>query len=224
MMKQIFSSKIVEQRVFIILTMLLTLGCALLDAYIDAGYWSAFCLAIGMYCILTTYAIIAKDTLLKHMLVLGIVAGITELLADKYLVVDIASLVYPAEEPKLYYSPNYMPFAWAVVLIQVGYLGWMISSRTSLLKAMLLCALIGFVFIPIFEQCAYWAEWWYYKPCKMLLNTPWYIIAAEGIICFFLPAIFAIESRNKYLLAVGLGIAEGLIIYFAYKLTYTIIE
>lgn len=213
-----------KESIFIILCMMLTLGVTLLSAHFKTGYWSAFALAIGMFSIISIFAFINKDGFLKRLLLLGIIAGLVELLADKYLVEDIASLVYPADEPKIWCSPNYMPFAWAVVLVEVGYLGWMISNKVKMVEAMLICMVIGFCFIPIFEQCAYYAGWWYYVPCKMLFNTPWYIIAAEGIICFFLPILFYFETKFKWSSALLFGIFEGLVIYAAYWFTFKIIE
>lgn len=213
-----------KETLFVLATMTITLAITLLSAYYDWGYWSAFALATGMYAVLTAFAFLNNDDFLKRLLLFGLVAGFVELLADKWLVHDISSLVYPAGEPKLWYSPNYMPFAWAVVLVQVGYLGWMISKKVKMPEAMLLCMAIGIVFIPVFEQCAYWADWWYYNPAKMLLNTPWYIIFAEGIICFFLPAIFFYELKNKWITALVLGVLEGLVIFLAYFITYNLIE
>ncbi|MBK7764539.1 MAG: hypothetical protein IPI46_14560 [Bacteroidetes bacterium] len=209
-----------KDSVFIICCMVITLSVTLASAYFHTGYWTAFTLAIGMYAIISFYAFFTKEKFLQRLLLFGIVAGFVELYADCWLVHNVASLVYPANEPKLACSPNYMPFAWAVVLIEVGYLGWCISNKVKMFEAMLLCMLIGIFFIPVFEQCAYWANWWYYNPCKMLLNTPWYIIVAEGIICFFLPAIFYLEVKYHWLSAFLLGLFEGIVIFLAYCVTY----
>lgn len=213
-----------KESVFIIISMIVTLGVTLLSAYYKWGFESAFILATGMFAILTSFALITSDTFLKKLLLFGIVAGTTELIADKWLVENIQSLVYPSGEPKIWCSPNYMPFAWAVVLIQVGYLGWLISRKEKMIEAMILCLIIGVCFIPVFEQCAFYANWWYYNPCKMLLNTPWYIIISEGLICFFLPAIFFYETTHGKKLAIILGIGEGLWIFVSYYLIYNLIE
>jgi hypothetical protein len=212
------------EAIFIIISMIVTLGITLLSAHYKWGFESAFILAVGMYLIITAFAFITSDIFLKRLLLFGLIAGIVELFADKWLVQDINSLVYPENEPKIWCSPNYMPFAWAVVLIQVGYLGWMISTKKKMIEAMILCAIIGICFIPVFEQCAYYANWWYYNPCKMLLNTPWYIIVSEGLICFFLPIIFFFESKRSSLSSIGFGIAEGLWIFASYYIMYKIIE
>ncbi|MBU3676355.1 MAG: hypothetical protein FGM54_04135 [Chitinophagaceae bacterium] len=213
-----------KETLFVLISMVITLVVTLLSAYFKTGYWSAFALATGMYGVLGLFAYTQKDMFLKQLLLFGIIAGTVELLADCWLVETAQNLVYPANEPKLLCSPNYMPFAWAVVLVQVGYLGYLISSKVKMFEAMLLSMLIGMVFIPVFEQCAFWAEWWYYKPCKMLLNTPWYIIMAEGIICFFLPAIFFVETQKRIIATVLFGLAQGLLIFIAYYISYKLIE
>lgn len=213
-----------KESIFILLTMAITLAITLLSAHFKTGYWSAALLAVGMYAILAVFAVVTNDLFLKQLLLFGIVAGFVELLADQWLVDSIQSLVYPANEPKLLRSPNYMPFAWAVVLIQVGYLGYLLSRKVKMIEAMLLCMVIGMVFIPVFEQCAYWAEWWYYNPCHMLLNTPWYIILAEGIICFFLPAIFFFETKKSVVGTILFGLGQGIVIFIAYYVSYKLIE
>jgi hypothetical protein len=204
--------------------MVVTLAITLLSAHFKWGYMSAFLLATGMYTAIAVFAFITSDIYLKKLLLFGLVAGFTELIADKWLVHDIRSLVYPAGESKIWYSPDYMPFAWAVVLVQVGYLGFMISAKKKMIEAMILCMIIGIFFIPVFEQCAYSAGWWYYNPCKMLFNTPWYIIISEGLICFFLPFIFFYESRNGWLSAVIAGFLEGLWVFAAYFLMYNLLK
>jgi uncharacterized protein DUF6989 len=225
MLLQIYAKNLVtKESIFVIVSMAVTLGITLLAAKFDWGYESAFLLATGMYTILAVFAFITADSFLKRLLLFGLVAGFVELIADKWLVENIASLVYPANEPKIWCSPNYMPFAWAVVLVQVGYLGWMISTKKKMLEAMILCMIIGICFIPVFEQCAYYAEWWYYNPCKMLFNTPWYIIISEGLICFFLPAIFFTQTKSRSLLTISFGIAEGLWILVSYFIMYHLIE
>ena len=102
--------------------------------------------------------------------------------ASNWLVNDLHSLFFPAGERLIWASPYYMPFAWAVVLVQVGYLGRIIRKNDTVKSEMFLCFLLGIGFIPVFEQCAYYADWWYYNPCKMLFDTPWYIIVSEGFI------------------------------------------
>lgn len=213
-----------KETTFIIATMIVTLSIAILSAIFDWGYTSAYWLAIGMYFLLWTYAILQKDMFLKKLLIFGIAAGLTELIADNWLVNGIQELFYPETELKLWASPNYMPFAWAVVLIQVGYLGYHISNLKNMKLAVLVTFMIGMIFIPIFETCAKYAEWWYYVTShKTFLNTPDYIILGEGLIAAFLPIIFRKEFSQNYAYAAIFGIMEGFWIYASYYLAYNIL-
>lgn len=213
-----------KETVFIISTMLLTLCIALLSARFDWGYQSAFWLATGMFSAIAAFAFWFNDVFLKRLLLFGIAAGFTELLADAWLVYGIDSLVYPLEEAKIWASPNYMPFAWAVVLIQVGYLGWLYAQSHTIIPAMGISCLIGMLFIPAFETCAKFAEWWFYKPSSpMLFNTPIYIIVGEGLIALLLPLIYNKEMKKNYLFSFFAGILQGLWIFASYFLAYQIV-
>ncbi len=213
-----------KEAIFIISTMVLTLSVALLSAHFDWGYPSAFGLATGMFAAIAAFAFWANDVFLKRLLLFGIVAGFTELLADAWLVYGIDSLVYPPAEAKIWASPNYMPFAWAVVLIQVGYLGWLYAQSHPMLPAMGISFLIGMLFIPTFETCAKFADWWFYKPSSpMLLNTPIYIIIGEGLIALVLPLIYNKEMKETYLFSGTAGILQGLWIFASYFLVYQIV-
>ncbi len=211
------------EKTFVIATMATTLLVAMLSAWFKWGYLSAFMLAIGMFTVLGSFAIFRKDAFLQKLLMFGLIAGFVELAADNWLVNTIQSLVYPASEPKIWASPNYMPFAWAVILVQVGYLGYLVSKKHNMLKAMLVSFCIGMCFIPVFETLAKYAGWWYYHPTRMLGNTPWYIIVGEGIICFTLPFIFRKELRGSMGTSLLAGIIQGVWIWGAYWLAHTLI-
>lgn len=212
-----------KEKVFVIASMVVTLSIALLAAKFHWGYPSAFALAFGMFGILAIYAWYKKDVFLRHLLAFGLAAGFLELFADNWLVNTIQSLVYPAEEPKIWASPNYMPFAWAVVLVQVGYLGYLFSKKHSMIKAMMLSFVIGMCFIPLFETFAKYAGWWYYHPTRMIGNTPLYIILGEGLICFTLPFIYHKSIRHKLLWSILAGAIQGLWIWGAYYIAYRLV-
>ncbi|MCC5939915.1 MAG: hypothetical protein JJU37_00085 [Balneolaceae bacterium] len=212
-----------QEAAFIFGTIILTLTIAALSSYTEAGWFSAFSLAIGMYLVIATFAFWKKDTFLYRLLLFGLIAGIVELLADCWLVQSTGTLIYPVNEPMIACSPLYMPFAWAVVLIQVGYLGWLISGHKPLWFSMLATMCLGLLFIPLFEHWAFGAGWWYYEGTPMIFNTPYYIIMAEGLICMVLPLFFTLQSHKKYILAAGFGLIQGLWIWVAYYIAYNII-
>lgn len=208
---------------FIFASILVTLTVAAISSATDAGWISAFILAIGMYVIIGGFAHLTKDKFLYKLLLFGIIAGAVELFADCWLVNSTMTLVYPQDEPTIACSPLYMPFAWAVVLVQVGYLGWLISGHKSLGVSMLATMILGLLFIPLFEHWAFGAEWWYYRDTPMIFNTPYYIIVAEGLICMVLPFFFKVQSHKKFSLAALFGIVQGFWIWAAYYISFMIV-
>lgn len=209
-----------REAAFVFATIVVTLLVAWLSSVYALGWRSAFALAAGMYAVLWTYSLVTRDPFLPRLLIFGLAAGIVELAADCWLVRSTQSLVYPNAEPMVACSPLYMPLAWAVVLTQVGYLGWLISRRERMWEAVLLTFVIGVVFIPLFEHFANGAGWWYYRGVPMLGNTPLYIILGEGLICMSLPAFFAFEAHRSLGKAVGLGVIQGAWIWIAYVVAF----
>lgn len=208
---------------FIFGTIILTLAIAAICSYTDAGWESAFGLAAGMYAVISCYAFFAGDKFLYRLLLFGILAGSIELFADCWLVQFTDTLVYPLQEPSIACSPLYMPFAWAVVLIQVGYLGWLIAGHKPLWFSMVATTVLGLLFIPLFEHFANGAGWWYYHNTPMIFDTPYYIVFAEGLICMTLPIFFKIQSHKKYGIAALFGIAQGFWIWAAYRIAFMMI-
>ena len=205
-------------------TLVCTVGIAGLSAYFKLTWRSGFALAFGMYGVLALFAYRQKDVFLKKLLVFGIAAGVVELLADCWLVQRTATLVYPANEPMIACSPLYMPFAWAVILVQIGYLCWLISKEETMPITMGISVLIGFAVIPLFEHWAKSAGWWYYRNCSMIGNTPWYIILAEGMICSLLPLFFRHIHHKHYAFQLVTGLIEGLWIWISYFIGFHIIN
>lgn len=209
---------------FVIITLILTVLIAAVSAAFHLTWRSGFVLAFGMYGLLVWYAFKNKDQFLKKLLVFGIAAGFTELLADCWLVQKTGTLIYTSGEPMIACSPLYMPFAWAVLLIQIGYLGWLISGREKMWVSILATTLIGFAVIPLFEHWAKNAGWWYYINCKTIGNTPWYIILGEGLICSMLPLYFKHIHERKFFWQLSLGIVEGIWIFISYVIAFKLIE
>ncbi len=211
-----------KEVVFVLLTMVTTLLFALVDAWRHLGYASASMLAIGMFSILTIHALKWQDTFLKKLLLFGLAAGITELAADNWLVNGLHSLFYPVEQPHIWASPFYMPLAWAVILVQVGYLGGLLGMRKKLPVQIAISFAIGMLFIPVFETCAKFAGWWYYESSAKFMETPWYIILGEGLICAALPLVFHKVARKTWLSTAIMGILQGLWIFAAYYIGFLI--
>lgn len=208
---------------FMLVTIAITLTVAALSSYFHAGWMSAAALAFGMYALLGAFALRTGDKFLLKLLVFGLMAGIVELAADCWLVESTGTLLYAGGEPMIFCSPAYMPFAWAVVLVQVGYLGFLISGHKPMWQSMLATLVIGLLFIPLFEHWANGAGWWVYQNTPMIGDTPWYIILAEGLICMLLPLLFVYEVQKSYLRAIIFGVFHGLWIWLAYFVSYNLI-
>lgn len=211
-----------KEVVFILGTMVATLCFALLDAWLEIGFNSASILALGMFFIIVAQAFHAEDTFLKKAIVFALIAGVTELVADNWLVNGIHSLFYPAAQLHIWASPYYMPFAWAVILVQVGYLGGLLGMRKPLLFNVFISFLIGLGFIPVFETCAKYAGWWYYESASKFLETPYYIILGEGLVCAAIPLFFHKAIRKSWLGLSFMGIVLGLWIFASYFIGYSI--
>lgn len=209
---------------FVLMTLAITVGVGFISDRFALGWPSAFALSFGMFGLLSWFAIKQKDPFLKRLLVFGIAAGLIELFADCWLVQKTGTLIYANDEPMIACSPLYMPFAWAVILIQVGYLGWLISNKLPMWLSIICTAIIGFLVIPAFEHFAKDAGWWYYTNCRMIFNTPYYIILGEGLICAFMPLLFKFIAHKNYGLALIMGIFEGFWIWIAYYISISILR
>ena len=210
---------------FVFGSIVVLLLLAYLSSRFSLGWRAAAVTAGGMYAAMTAFALITRDGFFKLLLLFGLAAGTVELAADWWLVEGSRTLDYPQDEYIVGRSPLYMPFAWAVVLTQVGYLGWLISRREKLVETVLITFLIGATMIPIYEHLANHAMWWRYKSCKMILDTPYFIILGEGMICAMLPVIYKLLGKRRHATHWLLGgAALGLWIWASYGLAYVLFE
>jgi hypothetical protein len=207
---------------FMLISLGIVLAVGAISAQFELGWKSAWALSIGMYSTIWIFAWLTRDTFLQKILLFGIAAGITELAADCWLVHSTQTLVYAPDEPMLACSPVYMPFSWAVILTQVGYLGWLIAHKETRVVTTIVTALIGGMVIPLFEHWANDAGWWYYHHTKMIGNTPYYIAAAEILLCSVLPLAFIQLFKQSKWVALLLGIGEGLVIWISYFIFFNI--
>jgi hypothetical protein len=175
-----------------------------------------------LFGLFVVWAFVKKDDhLFRQVVVFGIVAGFTELASDWWIVSEKGSLVYYPDEPMIVSSPLYMPFSWAVVFIQVGFLGWLLAGSKPLWRTVVVTSVIGLLFIPAFEHVAKDANWWYYQNCRMVASVPYYIIASEVAVSATLPLFFTLMQRRKgYLTPILFGIVQGLWIWLSCMLAY----
>ncbi len=165
----------------------------IIAAVLAAGWPTAAAtdLAAAAY-LLTLAARRAWRPLLARLFVLGIVAGVLELLTDAAGESFAHSRIYPPAQPMLWASPIYMPLSWAIVLTQLGYLGWRLAGltpRLPLALAVLLTGLVGAAIVPFYEEMAYYAGWWHYAAAPHLGHTPLYVLLFEGAVAALLPLV-----------------------------------
>ncbi|NMM47685.1 DUF6989 domain-containing protein [Marinigracilibium pacificum] len=186
-----------------------------------AGPTSAAIITYLCFISIILYGLFVKNRLILLLLAFGFAAGVLELFADHYSISTINALIYPGNEPMIYTSPLYMPFAWANVFVQLGYYSLLLTRKKGLLFASIAMAILGGMYIPFYENFAKDAEWWWYENVSMFWNAPYYIIICEALISLALPlCTYMIEQKKSYLLAIGLGVLEGLWIWGSAIIAY----
>jgi hypothetical protein len=178
-------------------------------------------LEVGLVC---AFILWTRDPMLRALLIFGVIVGFGELPADAFSVLVKQTLVYPHLEPKLWASPLYMPFSWIAVMVQMGFIASWLTQRLRLGQAMVIMALIGGSYVPVFEYLAHSANFWYYQDCRMLMGiTPYYVILAEGAILAALPPLLQGVERRSTAWLVGVGIVESAVIYGASRLAFLLV-
>ncbi len=189
-----------------------TMGLMMAVSFLSSIYqWGWISISILDYTLavgLLIFALIHKDHLLQKLMLMGLVAGIAELPIDAFLV-DTGTLVYASDEPMIWRSPVYMPIAWMLVLVQMGYLSFILLRWRGMAVAILGIFLVGASYIPLYEHLALKADWWYYQNTPMVIGAPYYIILAEGLLCMGIPPIMYLVSRSSLRLEPLLGLAEA---------------
>ncbi|RMF30628.1 MAG: hypothetical protein D6759_11540 [Chloroflexi bacterium] len=208
---------------YVLFTLALVLAYNFSASLVGWGWITATIISFGVVALNIAYTYRYRDGLIGRLVLFGLTAGFTELLADWYLVVFTGTLVYNPGGPFLVRSPLYMPLAWSVVLVQLGFIGHWLTRRIGLPGAMLANGLIGAINIPLYEEWARSAQWWTYQGTPMLSATPYYIILGEFLITLMLPLLLReIEHRSPFQVVL-LGIGQGLWIWFSYALAFGLV-
>ena len=174
--------------------------------------------------LLIRFAIARRDAFLWRLLLFGLVVGFTELAADAWLVDYTRTLDYSiGGGPMLWRSPLWMPFAWEIVAVQFGYLGLRLWERFGA-AGLALIGLVGAINIPFYEEMAKRINWWQYRGCRMLSNTPYYIIVGELGIAIALALLARRVRDRKWPSAIVSGVIGGAAIFVCYALAYLITD
>ena len=203
---------------------MMALGIALLihDSRTHLGWVSAARWSYGLFAAYALYAALARDGLVARLLGFALVAGLAELVSDAYLVEVTNTLLYPLPEAMLWSSPRYMPFSWAVVLTQIGYLGWLLLKRLPAWQVGLLLVPASGILIPLYENWAIRAGWWHYQLAPDWWGVPRYIYLAEALLMLPVPALLqlALERGGRWVLLAGL--LEGAAMLLACLIAFAI--
>ncbi|MGC8856048.1 MAG: DUF6989 domain-containing protein [Anaerolineae bacterium] len=216
-------SKDIIRTKFVLFTLAFGITWNFISSFLGLGWITATLITAILLLLNLAYIYRYRDDVLGRILLFSLAAGWTELLADRWLVEDTQTLHYWPGGPFVLRSPLYMPFAWTVVLVQLAYLGWELSQRIGLPLSAVLIGLFGGINIPLYEQWAKGAGWWFYTNTTMIGNTPWYIISGEFLIVFTLPFLMRLSQKMAPAWSLALGILHGLWIWAAYALAYVLI-
>jgi hypothetical protein len=209
----------------ILITSAILLLWSWLSAKVDVGPISASIITYGLYAFYWIYAIRTKNPLVQRLLIFGTIAGMLELVTDYYLVDQIHSLVYPGNELMIWRSPAYMPFAWSNVLLQLSFIGALLTVHFGVIRASVMLGIAGGMYIPTYEHLAKDAGWWFYHPnTPMLFNAPLYVIICEALISLSLPGLIYYSEHNRIGKTFTLGVLEGIWILISAWLAFALVN
>src|SRR3954467_4922982 len=110
--------------------------------------------------LLVAFSVRNKDRLIPHLMLFGLAVGVTELLADAWLVDVTGTLDYSlGGGPMIWRSPAWMPLAWEMVAVQFGYLGTRLHAWRGG-PGLVLTGVLGAINIPFYEEMALRDGWW----------------------------------------------------------------
>ena len=179
-------------------------------------------LALNLFdnALLLGFAYLHRDGLLARFMIFGLAAGFVELAADAWLVDYTRTLNYSiGGGPMLWRSPLWMPFAWEIIAVQLGYLGLRLQEHFGKFGLFVIGAL-GAVNIPYYEEMARRIHWWQYGGCRMISGTPYYIIVGEFLIAVAFALLVKKFRRCDGVAAMTLGAIAGATILIAYAIAY----
>ncbi len=170
------------------------------------------------------FAVLYRDALLMRLMIFGLVTGFVELAADAWLVDYTRTLDYSVGGgPLLWRSPIWMPLAWEIVTVQFSCLGLWLRDRFGG-AGLAAVGVLGAINIPYYEEMARRIHWWQYSGCRMISNTPDYIILGEFGIAIALTLLAKPLRHGSATKTWWLGIAGGAAIFICYALAYGITD
>lgn len=160
------------------------------------------------------------DADIRHLMLVGTVAGFVELFGDWFLVHGADSLRYPRGYPYLFASPAYMPLAWALLVVFLGYLGWRLHEEVGPAAASIGPALFALVAESGFESLASRGGGWTYEaaPLGWVGHAPLFILVAEALM---FATVYKWIERDWWVGGIGMGMtvnASYVAVYYIFSL------
>jgi hypothetical protein len=208
---------------FVVATMVAQVAASIISSMYHLG-WVSITVTVGiLLAAYLAYILLYNDDTLFRWLLLGLAAGWIELVPDWWLVARTRSLVYPPREWMAGDSPLYMPFDWAVVLVQLGVVGDWLRQRLGMARATLVLGLFGGAFIPLYEHLAKGALWWSYSGTPMFWDAPYYVILAELLLTMPLVWMGWFAARTHEAMSLVLGVLEGFVMMLSVLVTWWLV-
>jgi hypothetical protein len=174
--------------------------------------------------LLLGFVVLYRDAWLVRLMIFGLATGFAELAADAWLVDFTRTLDYSAGGgPMLWRSPIWMPIAWEIVTVQFGCLGLWLRGRFGN-AGLAAVGVLGAINIPYYEEMARRIHWWQYSGCRMISNTPYYIILGEFGIAIALTLLAKPLRHGNAAKPLLLGAGGGAAIFICYALAYGITD
>lgn len=165
-----------------------------------------------------------QDIVLARFMLFGLAVGVSELAADAWLVEYTRTLDYSVGGgPMLWRSPVWMPFAWEIVAVQFGYAGLWLWNRYGT-WGLLVTGFLGAINIPYYEEMARRINWWQYGNCRMLSNTPYYIILGEFGIAMLLAILAKKVVGGSLIDSIWYGLMGGAGVFICYAAAYGVTD
>lgn len=179
-------------------------------------------LALNLFdnALLIGFVVLYRDALLARLIMFGLATGLAELAADAWLVGHTRTLDYSiGGGPMWWRSPVWMPLAWEIVAVQFACLGLWLRDRFGG-AGLAAIGVLGAINIPYYEEMAKRIHWWQYSGCRMISNTPHYIILGEFGIAIALTLLAKSLRHGSAAKTLWLGAAGGAAIFICYALAY----
>ena len=208
---------------FIIVLIILMVTLNTLSGLVIKQYWTYGIITWSFMAAIVVYILMTRDRLMANLLVFGVVTGFVELITDWYHVEVLKTLVYDQVVFSIWASPGYMPFGWALLMFQYGYVAVRLSEVIGTTKSTLLLIVFGASMTPWYEELAWHTQHWHYQGSPMIGHTPHWVPLSYSLILASV-GILTPKFRNLSTIRwVGLGVILGGIIFCSGFLSHALL-